>query len=793
MREFPHLAGSNPYPGSGRELYEQIPGAFDYSTWTEGATLTLLSAPWGLYDPATMTDRPGFDTIEARDAWFAQHIARTQSETHVLDTRIRYQVSDYIEVPFTFDYAARYNYLIVDYPDAPVPTGTGGLRRWFYHITDIRYNSPSTTTLMLMPDWWTTAAPLMTINHMILARGHAPMTLTDVDRYLAAPLANSDSLLASDIDFGTSTKRIASHIDTVYNDGTIYAVICLNGVDITGAFGGYGSLPFDNSTIVQGLPSAYQFALEASNLAAFLDAWATNAPQAMQALGALYLCPGKLLAFTATAQLWGFTIRTGLAGTRHISTLELTREAFGYPARVADLAKLYTSPYAHIEIADESGNVAEIKIEEMTSGTLTIEAALNGAFPWLTLSAHVTGIAGARTSLTFSTAQAHEFGAGGAWYDTLRSWKVPCYSIHQSAAQSYDYRTHWSRVQQAANAATARDNAKASAANAKTNAYNSADNLDANNTIQVTANTDVVSTSNYYAGQSVTSANTKVGADVQCDNDMTTDVTNLRNDVIGLTSALNQASAATRTLVHVIANPGEEVYDTSTVVAGLADTAVWMATAAAATQISQSSNSNMATITQNNNLKKGVNALTQSSEAYGIQRDAAVDINTIRNTAANETTANNVELAKTTADNNKTTADANTDRSYANSMAAITNAVNEAALQAPLTFGAMQGGEFANTRPMVLSANVVTESKSAIMQAGAQFLRWGYAYNDVWEFETWNEHDHFCYWQVADLWATGAGSVPEEAQDAVRRMLYSGVTCWANPDEIGQVGIYAQT
>lgn len=790
MPSFPHLQGSTDYPGAGRELYEQIGGAFDYSLWSEGATLTLLSVPWGVYDAATMTDRPGFDTAADRDAWFAQHIADTTTESHVLDTRVRYQISDYIEVPFTFDYAARYNYLIVEYPSAPVPTGASGLRKWFYHVTDIRYNSPSSTTLLLVPDWWTTAACLMDINHMILMRGHAPMSLTDVDRYLAAPLANSDSLLAADIDFGTSAKRIAHHVDTVFNSGTMYAVICLNGVDIMGAFGSYGPLPFDNSTIVQGVPSAYQFAVQASSLGAFLDAWAQNAPQAMQALAALYLCSEQLLSFTSTAQLWGFTVRVGVAGTTMTRTLQLNREAFGYPSHVADLAKLYTWPYAHIELADERGNVTEIHIEEMSTGTLTVEAALNGAFPWLTISAHVAGVAGARSALTFRTATAHEFGAGGAWYDTLKSWQVPCYSIHQSAAQSYDYRTHWSRAQQAANAATARDNALASSTNAKTNADNAADNLDANNQINVTANSDVVATSNSYALDSATASNTKVGTDIQYDNAMTTSVTGLNNEVIGLTSALNQAGMGARAMLSVFTNPGENGLSAGGIVSGFADTAVQMAVTQAATQISQSSNSALATLTINNNLQKGVNALTYASNAYGIQADAATDINDIRNTAANSITTNNVDLAKLTAQNNKTTADNNTNRSYNNSMAAIANAINEAGLAAPLTFGASAGGEFANTRPMVLSANVVTESKSAIAQAGAQFLRWGYAYNDIWDWATWNTRPHFTYWQVSDLWASGVGIVPEEAQDAVRRMLYDGVTCWADPDEIGQVSIY---
>ena len=49
---------------------------------------------------------------------------------------------------------------------------------------------------------------------------------------------------------------------------------------------------------------------------------------------------------------------------------------------------------------------------------------------------------------------------------------------------------------------------------------------------------------------------------------------------------------------------------------------------------------------------------------------------------------------------------------------------------------------------------------------------------------------NFTFWQVSDIWATGVDAVPEEGQDAFRRMLYDGVTVWRDPDKIGKVSIY---
>lgn len=788
MPQFPHLKDAPAFPEAGRELYRQIGGSFDYTQWGEGAQLTLLSVPWGVYDPAIMTDRPGFDTVEARESWFASYIASTATETHVLDTRVRYQIDDYIDVPFTFDYAARYNYLRVQYPDAPVPTGNAGLRTWYYHITDIRYGSPSSTTLLLVPDWWTIAAPLMDISHMMLARGHAPMSLIDVDTYLDAPMASSASLLTPDVDFGGGAVRVASSRDEVINDGNIYAVLCLSGVSIEG--NDYGALPFDASTFVQGVPSDKQYAVLASSLSAFLDAWHANAPETMQALDAVYFCSQKLLSFGNAVLLWDSVVYEITAGASYSVDFELSRESFRYPARVADLAKLYTYPYARIEVADERGSVTEVRIEELQSGTVRADIALNGAFPWLKISAHIEGVAGTRSVLTFSTASAHSFAAGGRWYDTLREWDVPCFEIHQSAAAANDYRTHWSREQAAANAVTARANALASNATAKTNADNAADNMTANNLINTTANTNVTDTANSYTNGTLTGALTKMVADQQADENASKTVLNAQNEAIAMSATINTATSAAHAVTGIVTDAIGG--DLTALSAGgtIADAVIGGVSASASSSLSQSTNTDCTNAAISNARTKSFNAQLFTERSTDNQVAAASDITALRNTAATQNTANNVALAKTNSANAKTTADANAQRSYDNAIAAIANSVREAALQAPLKFGRSNAGEYANTRPMVLSMNVVTESENAIMQAGAQFLRYGYAYNAPWDWTSWNMRDHFCYWQVNDIWATGIDAVPEEGQDAVRRMLYDGVTTWRNPEEIGKVGIY---
>lgn len=829
QHNFPHLNGSIPgHPGTGREVYEQIEGAFDYTLWREGATLTLMSVPWGVYAPEVMTDRPGFDTVEERDAWFAKHVAASLErggsavESHRLASRVRYQIHSSVELPFTFDYASRYNYLIVDYPDAPLPYGSNGIKRWFYHVTDIAYNSPSSTTVTLVPDWWTTVAPLLTINHMVLERGHAPVAATSVEDYLKAPLANSEYLLAPDEDYGTRSL-VAKHADLVFNTGAMWAVICLRGVPITGAFAGY-VMPFDNSTLIDGIPSDYQFAVPASQLGAFLDAWQANAAQSMRALDALYMVGERLISFDADANIFGIACKVGAHGNAGTLSVALAKTDFGYAANIADLAKLYTYPYAHIEVSDERGNVTEVRVEDLSAGSVDVEYALNAAFPWLTVSAHVAGVGGSRTALAFSTATEHSFGAGGRWYATLMSWGVPCFQVHQSAAQAYDYATHWDRVQRAADAATAYANVTASNATAYDNTVagnatmyantdNSASNATANNAVAVAASTATTARSIEGNNGCVVWQNAKMKNDTSADIAMSSAqyaadkdglaVAATNNQAQGVASAATSILSATMGAAGLAAATGVGIPAAIAIgsVGGVATAAVNIAATQASNTVSQSNNTDVYLAAINNAGTKRDNATDYSTSSTNTS-NAVIKDNTATNNQANTTvTANNAALMRTNAKNSQTTGDANAgrsrdtgdanaERSRDNALAAIENSIKNAAMGAPSSYGASANGEFATTRPMLLSVNVVTESRSAIRQAATQFKRYGYALNQAWEFETWNVMKNFSYWKVSDIWATGVDTVPEEGQDAVRRMLYDGVTVWRDPDKIGTVSIY---
>lgn len=839
-KSFPHLSGANEdIYGYGRETFEQITGHFDYTKWEQGATLTLLSVPWGVYDPVVMTDRPAFDTAKERDAWFTKHIANSTNttESHVLDTPVRYQMKDYADLPFTFDYTSLYNYLIIDYPNAPVSGGAKGIKRWFFHITSIDYSAPSTTRVTLVPDWWVTVAPLLDISHMILARGHAPVAESSVSKYLSNPLANSEYLLAPDVDFGTNSI-IASQKNDVINNGTMYAVICTKNIFVPSSGSShYEALPAHNTSFFDGIPSDSQFAVLATDLRTFLNAWQNRSPQTLQALSTIYFVSEKLLNIGTSYTVFGVKCYD-CNSKRYISKTTITQDSFGYADNIKHLAKLYTSPYAHIEVSDSEGNSTIINVEDLSTNTVSIETALNGAYPWLNISTHILNNGGASQSLTFRTTQANEFTAGGKWYETLKTWNVPCFSVYQSNEIANDYKTHWSRVQRKndadtaynnalasnataqqntnASASTGQSNANASASTGRTNVNNSANNAVSNNAILVAANTTTNATTVNANNSIARYQATKLSSDWDADFGVSSASLEAEQNAVALAATNNEAivnaTLGAQFAAGLVSAATFDISGTASSIVNIATTGVQSQAAQASYAMSQSNNASLYNATTSSSANKVSNATVYNNYATGVNNDTLTSNTATNNNASTSTTNNNVSLMRTNADNTyntsvanaqrtydtsvansartKSTSDSNAKRTYNNSITGITNSINEANVQAPLTFGTTQNGENVTTRPMVLSVNVVTESKAAIRQAATQFLRYGYALNQAFEFKSWNCMKNFTYWQVSDIWATGVDTVPEEGQDAVRRMLYDGVTCWRDPDKIGKVSIY---
>ena len=121
------------------------------------------------------------------------------------------------------------------------------------------------------------------------------------------------------------------------------------------------------------------------------------------------------------------------------------------------------------------------------------------------------------------------------------------------------------------------------------------------------------------------------------------------------------------------------------------------------------------------------------------------------NSAQTSQTRNSVNAANTNAENSAKVSKANAKRSRDTSLAGVQAGIDQAALRAPAQFGIDTGTAAAITQPLVFSANVVTQTPSAISQAGEQFLRFGYALNKPVEVASLAMRDGFTYWLASDV------------------------------------------
>ena len=133
---------------------------------------------------------------------------------------------------------------------------------------------------------------------------------------------------------------------------------------------------------------------------------------------------------------------------------------------------------------------------------------------------------------------------------------------------------------------------------------------------------------------------------------------------------------------------------------------------------------------------------------------------------------------------------ANGARDQSTGYSSIQNQINQAAINAPFEFGSWSNGNLAASRPLGLFANIVTQNEAAISKAGDEFLRYGYMFNQYWEFDgNWNIGEHFTYWKLRDFWVSNL-NVPDMYMDKLRFFLFGGVTVWHRPEDIGHTSIY---
>lgn len=782
MGDFPNLDNV--------DVYKYV-NTLDYSRFKPTARLKMCNVPWcGDYDNVVK-----FDDDAARDAWFDT----LEGETVSLDTMFNVKPDGASKVPVPVTSAQGYNYLVVDLPrmtsDArPLAYAAGDRkRRYYYFIQDAQQLSPNSTRLILTLDVWTTYINEMRFDYVLLERGHAPVAASSVADYLANPRDNSAYLLSDDVNTGGEPYVETARAYKNYSAETQRACIATY-ADLQGDLGTASApkVPAISESSTSGVLAPRVYSVAVDDLQPFLRKLENNAPWMKQTVLGVFFAPSDLITQSAPFELWDISI-TVLDAVQKIEPFMQPGVAdFGYPAKAAGFAKLYTYPYAAIRIGDERGQTSTVRIEDLGANGIQLASAVNLVMPYISIDARLLGIAGATDSLTFQTIEGRTYSYGGAWGEYLKSWNLPVMQVSQGAASRAAYTTVYNR----AHAKLAADNALASSlasnATAYTNVDNSAKNVTDNNAINTAANTAVTKNANDWALTGASASNKKLSADCNADNAASTSMTGLQNDVVAITTANNNAAAIASTAGAVITGglTGGSAAAGNVAIGGVADLAVAIPSANAAAAISQSSNSAAVSVAQTNALQKTLNAANYTAAVWGVQNNASTSATTLRNEASTKVAANNAAVTRTNAVNTKATGDANANRAYATAIDAISAGLNQAGVATPAQFGAGANGQSSATAPRALFAQVVTQRECDIMNAASAFARYGYALMREFSMERMQVMRHFTYWKCSEVWCSGNGNALESAQGAIKDILIRGVTVWSKPEEIGRVSIY---
>ena len=807
MPNFSHLNADSQFPDIDNVNVFQFDNKFDYARF-DGTQmhLQLCDVPWdageahvGQRTISGIGNVVYFESPEERDAWFdaipdAEPGQDPTGKCFRWSTKFKELHSEqYIDIDVPYNVAALFNYLVVTYePFASADdfvkneTGTGKLK-WFWFVREVEFRAPNTTRLKLLDDAFQTWIYDINVSGMVLERGHAPMFQTKASAYLQNPVANNHGLLTADANYGSAD--IVAHVDALgLNAGDMWCCIATS-ANPAGTWGTKADETWTVPTTAlyanNGVPSYYVFAIEPNDLSTFLSTIQQSFPQFAQTVQGVFFIE-KELVITSSSFTFAQTTCWSMTSTRKsLNLTTLTKEFFGYDSDYAEIAKLYTSPYAHIEIVDESGSVEVVKVED-TSGTLDLSLMVSLAYPYVNIQCHIMGIGGsAQASLTYRNITAQTFNIQGRWYDTLRQWDVPTFAVISNAYKEADYSAYFDRKQASLDASTAYSNATASSATDKTNADANADTEVANTALQVAANAAITSRSNTSALSDSNLSNALSQAVQAWEAGYTYETTNNDVDSKYASASVGAAGGVAGSVISGAASGGL-IGAGLGLISGAVSGATSLAQTAIASNLMQSQANAAVRLSQEKVEETSQNNLDRTGNQNGANSDNA----TTANTASTGAAANNAATTKENATRSKNTIDANASRELSRAQSAIANRLTQTRLNAPIAYGATANGSSAATKPMALFANVVTQSKSAIAAAGDEFLRYGYMYDMQWEFDgNWNIGKYFTYWKLKDFWVSDL-QVPDLYMDKIRFFLFGGVTIWRKPEYMGKVTIY---
>lgn len=857
--KFPHLDNATSFPGADVHVYDQYVNTYDYNMWTPKTKIKLCHVKWR---------NDGHDAVKfrddaERDAWFDA----LDGETVHLDTSmyIARADTDGIKIPVPYMTAQRYNYIVVDFtPDilqSPLQQ-PDCQTRYHYYITGVTAEAPNTTTVVLQRDMWTDYINTTTINGLLLARGHAPLVGMTPAKLLDNPRENSVDMLAPDVNYGAANNRITNIKSTGLTGGDKY--ICFacafgairlaemartRGADIAATEPVYGANDGTVSSWTWGtagidvsgcrtLGTSYAsqrgrtpnnwtvFALRASDVTGeYINDLFAYYPHIASGIGACFVVSADMCVRGTSAPVMvnGVAWMTVIDTERTLSGITLTPEDFDMPPDVADVAKLYVSPYSVLEITDTWGKATTINIEDC--GRLSVRTLVSVAYPLVRQVAYLDGYGAdgsttiAVSNLTGETISGHLPNADAL--ATVISYDIPTYALQRRNIDAYrgaNYNrtirqnrknaiTAYENTAQAAN--TARDNANTSAATAR-------DNTARTNTAQ-TANTargvlrdqrvsdetvdarnDILDAATKRLDADNATANSKIRTDRDWDVTLMNETyvagtqTNAISSVTSMIGSVGGAAlsvaggGAAAGLAAAISGAALQGYNTGIAITNseklnkVANDAAY-AKAAKATSVNTDQTEHAKTQATETTIRTN----TQTVKTMRLATAAATDMTANTVNASNGNAAASYNTATGNAARTRDQTIGNAKRTMLNTRDNTTNTYRDMYNQPPSPIGAYTGDPWADEMAQrAYTIKVRTQTKSALIQAGMYMLRYGIASNKLYNRPNLTACRHFTYWRADDVWLTN-DIAPNDALDVIRDRFAAGVTIWSDPTEIG--------
>ena len=836
--DFPHLQNATAFPDTDTRVYGQYRNVFDYNVWTPNTVIKLCRVNWydDYHDVVKFTD----DT--ARDTWFD----KLDGETVKLTTNmyIARADADGIKLPVPYMTAQQYNYIVVDFSHDIINTPyqkTDVQTRYHFFITSVRAEAPNTTTCTLMRDVWTDYINTVTINGLLLSRGHAPLMETTPQELLKNPRANCRDFTLPDVDYGNAAVNVRKSTPYNLQNGTRY--ICLaatfsaeqlqtmsnaRGTNITdsdatysnndgvvaGFSWGAGNIYTENVT---GVGTSYNsvdnltvsnvsmYALEASKIPGdYFDTLFAYYPHIMSQITAVFVATANMMRFSSSVNVNGVEWHTVSGARTKISDINLTIDDFGYANEYAKITRLYLAPYAHLEISDNLGNKSRVEIADC--GRLSAQTITSLSYPILRQIAWLDGIGGdGNTAISIDAMNGTSITADVPNADVLKtliSHDIPTYALQRRAIDAHRADAYNREVAQARkNAIISYENGVRSANTTRDNTYRSSAAAVSNTARANQRDTAVKNESNGVRTDNLTYSTTRQNDDlntatIKINNDVGQDNT-LQNKAFiegSQTQALSSVASAIGTMAGaalVIGTGGAA----SPLVAGS------MAIGSAALQgyntgIAITNNAELNRTSNDVANTKAKNANRANSEQTQHSITQATNVTTRANTQADRNneyaTSAATDMTATSANTANANASASRDQSVDNAKRVMVNTrsnVNAAwrdllnhAAQPVGTYG---GDNFRQAAGLdTMTVKIVTEDNGAIAAAGDYMLRYGIASNKLYNTPSLTPCKHFTYWQTADIWTVCPLAQNEQLQ-TIRNIFSSGVTIWNKPEEVG--------